>query len=198
MNDSRPAVQLAPLLCAGIIGYRALKRSGIRPGGRLGMFGFGNSAHISIQVALFWGCEVLVASRSQRHQELAKEMGAAWAGDVGEMPSGLDAAIIYAPAGGLVPPALRRLERGGTLALAGIYMTEIPGINYESELFGEKSLCSVTANTRADGVELMRLSDDIPIRSRVETFPLADVNQALQAVKADGVSGSAVVTMNDG
>jgi propanol-preferring alcohol dehydrogenase len=184
----------APLLCAGIIGYRALKRSEVRPGGKLGIFGFGASAHVTIQVALHWGCEVYVATRGNRHQALAREMGAKWVGGGSDtIPETLDSAIIFAPAGDLVPAALEALDRGGTLALAGIYMTQIPPLDYERQIFYERNLRSVTANTREDGRELLELAREIPIRTRTETFALDDANEALQRLKADRIQGAGVL-----
>lgn len=195
--DGMDPVQSAPLLCAGIIGYRALKRSEIRPGGRLGMYGFGASAHVSIQIARHWGCEVYVATRGEKHRALAREMGASWVGDSSDAPPvKLDAAIMYAPAGELVPVALEALDRGGTLALAGIYMSEIPPLDYERHLFYERSIRSVTANTRKDGEELLRLAADLPIRTRVERFPLKAANEALQRLKHDGINGSGVLIVS--
>ncbi len=182
------------LLCAGIIGYRALKRSNLKPGGRLGIFGFGNSAHVTIQVALHWGCTVYVSTRGESHRELARQMGAHWVGDPDESPPDLlDSAILFAPVGSLVPTALQALDRGGTLALAGIYMTEIPPLAYEQNLFYEKTVTSVTANTREDGRELLRLASEIPIQTHVESFPLVEVNLALQRLKHDQINGAAVV-----
>ncbi len=196
--DDLPATQVAPLLCAGIIGYRALKRSEIRPGGRLGLFGFGASAHVSIQVARHWGCDVYVLTRGERHRSLAQEMGACWVGDATDPPpKRLDGAILFAPAGDLVPVALQALDRGGTLTLAGIHLSDIPGLVYERDLFYERSVRSVTANTREDGCELLRLAKEIPIRSRVETFDLDRVNEALQAVKAGRIQGSAVIDLSE-
>lgn len=186
----------APLLCSGIIGYRALRRSEVRPGGRLGLYGFGASAHVVIQIARHWGCSVFVATRGERHRALAREMGADWVGDAAERPpEKLDAAIIFAPAGELVPPALEALDRGGTLALAGIYMTDIPSLRYEDHLFYEKSVRSVTANTREDGRELLALAAEIPIRTQTEVFPLDAANDALYKLKHDEVRGSAVLVV---
>jgi len=191
-----PPTQAAPLLCAGIIGYRALKRSDIRPGQRLGIYGFGSSAHVTIQVALHWGCTVYVATRGEKHRRLAQELGAHWVGDSADRPpEPLDGAILFAPVGDLVPIALEALDRGGTLALAGIYMSEIPALNYERDLFYERNLRSVTANTRQDGRELLALAVEIPIVSHVEAFPLEKVNEALQRLKADEINGSAVFMM---
>ncbi len=186
--------EAAPLLCAGIIGYRALRRSGIEPGGRLGLYGFGSSAHISLQVARHRGCEVFVCTREPAARELALELGAAWAGSADEEPpEALDAAILFAPAGELVPPALAALRPGGTLACAGIYMSDIPRLAYTAHLFEERTLTSVTANTRADGEELLAVAAEIPIRPRTTAFPLERANQALQQLKRDGIRGSGVL-----
>lgn len=191
-----PGEALAPLLCAGIIGYRALRLSAIKPGGRLGLYGFGASAHIAIQVARHWGCEVFVFTRSPGHQELARQLGAVWVGTAQDTPpSKLDAAISFAPAGNLVPEALRVLDRGGVLALAGIHLTAVPSLDYHQHLYYEKTVRSVTASTRADGQELLELAPRIPIRPQVRLFPLADANQALQLLKAGKINGAAVLTM---
>jgi propanol-preferring alcohol dehydrogenase len=184
----------APLLCAGIIGYRALRRSEIRPGGRLGLYGFGASAHVVLQIARHWGCSIFVATRGDRHQAMAREMGADWVGGATERPpEPLDAAIVFAPAGEIVSPALEALDRGGTLALAGIYMTEIPPLDYERHLFFEKSVRSVTANARQDGEGLLALAAEIPIRTQTEVFPLDGANDALWKLKHDQIRGSAVL-----
>lgn len=186
--------EATPLLCAGIIGYRALRRSQIKPGENLGIYGFGSSAHVTIQVALHWGCKVYVCSRGEGHRDLARQMGATWVGEAkDEMPVKVDAAIIFAPAGELVPVALRDLQKGGTLALAGIYMTPIPRMEYEPHLFYEKDLRSVTANTREDGMNLLREAADIPIRPRTQAFPLKEANRALQMLKQDKINGSGVL-----
>jgi propanol-preferring alcohol dehydrogenase len=187
-------IAATPLLCAGIIGYRALKRADVRPGCRLGLFGFGSSAHICIQVARYWGCTVYVMTRDARHQALARELGANWAGPSNAKPPELlDSAILFAPVGNLVPPALEALDMGGTLAVAGIYLTDIPPLNYERHLFHEKNLRSVTANTRRDGEELLKLAVEIPLRPRTTSFPLADANRALLMLKQDAISGSGVL-----
>lgn len=186
--------QAAPLLCAGIIGYRALSRSDIPKGGRLGLYGFGASAHVVIQIARYWGCEVYVATRGERHRQLAKELGAVWVGEAADVPPvKLDSAILFAPAGELVPAALRAVDRGGTVAVAGIYMTDIPTLHYETELFYEKNLRSVTANTRRDGEALLRLASEIPIRTHTELFDLAQANEALSRLKHDGIQGAGVL-----
>ncbi|MFO0707160.1 MAG: zinc-dependent alcohol dehydrogenase family protein [Nitrospira sp.] len=188
--------EAAPLLCAGIIGYRALRLSGIKPGQRLGLYGFGASAHIAIQIARHWGCRVYVSSLKPEHQALARSLGAAWVGGAQDMPPDpLHGSIIFAPAGELVPPALRALERGGTLALAGIHMSPIPSLDYDREVFGERVLRSVTANTRQDGLDLLREAAAIPIRPHTVRFPLDAANQALQALKAGSFSGAAVLTV---
>jgi propanol-preferring alcohol dehydrogenase len=186
--------EAAPLLCAGIIGYRALRRSQVPRGGRLGLYGFGSSAHITLQVAREWGCAVYVATREPARRRLALELGAAWAGAPGEPPPDkLDAAIVFAPAGGLVPIALRDLDKGGTVALAGVHMTDVPAMSYEPHLFWEKTLQSVTANTRADGVALLAEAAAIPIRPRITRYPLIQANRALADVKASDVEATAVL-----
>ena len=186
--------QAAPLLCAGIIGYRSYLRSGIRPGGRLGIYGFGGSAHIVIQIARHHGCEVYVVTRGGVHRELAESLGAAWVGEAGESPPRpLDAGILFAPAGGLVPVALAALDRGATLAVAGIHLSQVPPLDYSAHLFQERSLCSVTANTRADGEALLALAAEIPIRTHTQSYPLEAANDALLDLKHDRVRGSALL-----
>jgi len=186
--------EAAPLLCAGIIGYRALKRSDVPPGGRLGIYGFGASAHVTLQVARARGCEVFVCTRDASHRELARRLGATWAGDIREpMPVKTDGTIVFAPVGDLVPLALRNLARGGTLALAGIYMTPVPALEYERDLFYERSIRSVTANTRADGEELLAEAARIPIRPETTTFPLEEANRALQLLKRGAFAGAGVL-----
>ena len=188
------AASATPLLCAGIIGYHALKRANVTPGCRLGLYGFGSSAHIAIQVARHWKCNVYVMTRDSRHQALARELGATWAGGAdSQPPEKLDSAILFAPVGTLVPPALETLDMGGTLAVAGIYLTDIPSLNYERHLFHEKNLCSVTANTREDGEELLRVATEIPLQPRMQTFPLQDANRALQQLKNDAIEGTGVL-----
>jgi propanol-preferring alcohol dehydrogenase len=186
--------EAAPLLCAGIIGYRALAMSGVEPGERLGLYGFGASAHIVLQIALHRGCEVYVFSLREHHRELARELGAAWVGTAGEAPPvPLHGSILFAPAGELVPPALRALAPGGTLACAGIHMSAIPTIDYDRELFGERVLRSVTANTREDGLALLEEAARIPIRPRTRSFPLEEANQALLLLKQGAIQGAAVL-----
>jgi propanol-preferring alcohol dehydrogenase len=186
--------EAAPLLCAGIIGYRALGRSRVEPGQTLGLYGFGSSAHIALQLARHRGCRVLVCTRSPRARALARELGAVWTGGADEPPpEPLDAAILFAPAGALVPPALRALSPGGTLACAGIHLSQIPPLDYASELFGERTLTSVTANTREDGRELLAAAAEIPIRARTTCFPLERANEALAQLKNEGIPGSGVL-----
>ena len=187
----------APLLCAGIVGYHALKRSRLRPGGTLAIYGFGSSASVIMQIALHRGCEVYVVSRGASHRRLAREMGAAWVGERPEqIPVKTDSAIIFAPAGELVPAALEKLQKGGTLSLAGIYMTPIPEMDYERHVFYERDICSVTANTRQDGRELLEAAAEIPIRPRVTSYDLTDANKALQDLKADRINGTGVLRIS--
>ena len=186
----------APLLCAGIIGYRALRLTGMRGRGRLGLYGFGSSAHVVMQVARHRGAEVYVATRSPGHRDLARHLGAVWTGDTAEpMPSALDAAIVFAPAGEVVPPALRAIRKGGVVVLAGIHMSTIPAMEYGPHLFHEKILRSVEANTRQDGEELLRDAAEIPIRPSVVRYPLEAANDALAALKADRLVGTGVLVV---
>ncbi|MBI4721583.1 MAG: zinc-dependent alcohol dehydrogenase family protein [Candidatus Stahlbacteria bacterium] len=186
--------EAAPLLCAGIIGYRALRSSKIKPGNRLGLYGFGASAHIAIQIAVHWGCEVYVFTRSHEHQKLAKKLGCVWVGDTTHLPPHkLDSTIIFAPAGELVLNALESLEKGGTVALAGIYMTPIPEMEYNKYLYHEKTICSVTNSTRTDGEELLKLSASIPIKPETTIFPLEEANQALQLLKHRQITGAGII-----
>jgi len=185
---------VAPLLCGGVIGFRALRLSEVRPGERLGLWGFGASAHIVIQIAVHWGCQVYVFTRSTAHRKLAEELGAFWVGGPKDAsPGKLHGAIIFAPVGGLVLDALAALERGGTVALAGIYMTPIPPVDYMSLLYYEKRIRSVTASTRKDVMELLELAPTIPVRTRIRTFPLEDANLALQLLKRSAIDGSGVL-----
>ena len=191
--------EAAPLLCAGIIGYRALTRSEVPPGGKLGIYGFGASAHVTLQVARARACEVFVCTRQASHRELARRLGATWVGDTREpMPVKTDGTIIFAPNGDLVPHALRNLARGGTLALAGIYMTPLPALEYARDLFYERSIRSVTANTRADGEGLLAEAARIPIRPETTTFPLEEANRALQLLKRGAFAGAGVLLTGGG
>lgn len=187
--------EAAPLLCAGIIGYRSLRLSGIQPGQRLGLYGFGASAHIAIQVARHWGCEVYVFSRGEEHRRLAEELGAVWTGQAQERPPAfLDAAVIFAPAGWVVPLALRHLRPGGTLAINAIYMSPIPEFRYEL-IYSERVLRSVANFTRQDAEEFLRLAAAIPVRTRVETYPLSEANVALRRLKRGEIQGSAALKL---
>jgi propanol-preferring alcohol dehydrogenase len=187
--------ELAPLLCAGIIGFRALRRSGLTHGGRLGIYGFGASAHLTAQLAIAeYGARVHVLTRSAAAQELARELGAAsWAGAYDAPPERLDAAIIFAPVGDLVPVALRALDRGGILAIAGIHLTDVPVLNYERELFYEHELRSVTANTRADGRDFLELAGRHRLAVTTTPYPLSAADRALADLAADRVRGAAVL-----
>jgi alcohol dehydrogenase, propanol-preferring len=188
-----PDEQAAPLLCAGIIGFRSLRLSGIKAGGRLGFYGFGAAAHVAIQVARYWGVEVFASTRDARHQKLASELGAAWAGGtLDEPPKKLDAAIVFAPAGEIVPAALRALKKGGALVLGGIHMSPIPSFSYDL-LYQERMIRSVANNTRKDGEDFLRVAAEIPIRTRVQIFPLSEANRALNALKNDAIPGAAVL-----
>jgi propanol-preferring alcohol dehydrogenase len=190
-------IEATPLLCAGIIGYRSLMRSQLPNGGTLAIFGFGSSAHIVIQVALHRGCRVFVITRGEKHRQLALSMGAEWAGETtAGVPEQADSAIIFAPAGVLVPEALQILKKGGSLALAGIYMSQVPPLDYERQLFYEKNVHSVTANTRDDGRALLAEAAEIPIRPHTITFPLSEANRALQDLKADRISGTGVLVID--
>lgn len=189
-------VRAAPLLCAGIIGFRALRRSGVRPGGRLGIYGFGASAHLTAQIAIARGVEVHVLTRGHGARQLALDLGAASAGPAdGAPPVRLDAAIIFAPAGELVPLGLEALDRGGTLVLAGIHVSEIPPLDYQRHLFFEKQLTSVTANTRADGVDLFTAADTIGLSPQVTGYAFAEADRALEDLSAGRVTGVAVLRM---
>ena len=188
-------LKAAPLLCAGIIGFRSLRLSGVERGGRLGLYGFGAAGHVAIQVARYWGAEVYICTRDERHQKLALELGAVWAGGtVAEPPVKLDSAIIFAPAGEIVPAALKALKKGGTLALGGIHMSPIPPLDYNL-LYQERVVRSVANNTRQDGHDFLRIAAEIPIHTEIEVFPLRDANRALNALKNDAIRGAAVLTL---
>jgi alcohol dehydrogenase, propanol-preferring len=194
-----PDVELAPLLCAGIIGYRALLRASLPERGRLGLYGFGDSAHLVAQVALAQGATVHALTRGDASQRLALELGAASAGAAYDSPpEALDSAILFAPVGDLVPVALRALDRGGVLAVAGIHLTDTPPLNYERELFYEKELRSVTSNTRNDGREFLELALRYGVRATTHVYPMAQAQQALQDLKAGAFDGAAVLVNGQG
>jgi len=198
LPDALEDAEVAPLLCAGIIGYRALRRAQLPPGGRLGIYGFGASAHITAQVALAMGAEVHVLTRDEPARRLALELGAASArGAADPPPVELDAAILFAPAGELVPVALAALGPAGTLAVAGIHLSDIPVLDYQRHLFRERTLTSVTANTRADGVELLALAARLGIRPRVRAYDFEDASRALADLEAGRFAGAAVITVDD-
>ncbi|MCH6471385.1 zinc-dependent alcohol dehydrogenase family protein [Sinomonas sp. 5-5] len=192
--DEVPAEQAAPLLCAGIIGYRALRRANLPPAGRLGIYGFGASAHLTAQIAIAQGVEVHVLTRGQEAHQLALELGAASAGPAeGGPPVPLDASILFAPAGELVPIALAGLEQGGTLAVAGIHLSDIPPLQYQAHLFRERTLTSVTANTRRDGEELFALAARLGLRAAVVPYPFEDADRALDDLAGGAHSGVGVL-----
>jgi propanol-preferring alcohol dehydrogenase len=186
-------LEAAPLLCAGVVGYRALRRAEVAPGERVALLGFGASAHLALQVLRHWGCEVVVMTRGEHHRALARDLGAAWVGGAADAPpETCDRAVVFAPAGELVPVALRAVRAGGTVSLAGIHMSDIPSMPYDL-LWHERSLRSVANMTRADAQEFMALADEAGIRSEFETFPLEAANDALAAIKSDAVRGAAVL-----
>jgi len=188
------AVKAAPLLCAGIIGYRSLVLSGVKKGERLALYGFGATAHIALQVARWMGAEVSVFSRGETHRRLARKLGAVWTGAPDKKPpSKVDRAIIFAPAGRLVPIALENLRRGGTLAIGAVWLDEIPQLDYQRHLFGEKKVISVTASTRRDGEDFLRIAAKIPVKITTEVFPLGEANYALQLLKAGKIDGAGVL-----
>lgn len=190
------AVKLAPLLCAGIIGYRALRRANLPPGGRLGIYGFGSSAHITAQIARASGAELHVMTRGEGNRELARRLGATFVGDAHAIPNEpLDSAIVFAPAGEIVPIALRAVRRGGTVAIAGIYVSTIPALDYETALFYERDLRSVTSNTRSDGEELLRISARVGLDVHTTTYGFEEVDGALDDLAHGRVAGSAVVSL---
>jgi len=186
--------EAAPLLCAGIVGYRALILSGIQPEGTLGMYGFGGSAHIALQVAKHRGARVFIFTRSARHQEMAKALGADWVGTArDEPPAKLTNAIIFAPVGRLFLDALRVLDRGGTVVSAGIHMSPIPEMDYDTYLYHERKMLSVANATRKDGEELLEVVAEIPVRTTIQTFPFEAVNDALRLLRAGKINGAAVL-----
>lgn len=187
-------VDAAPLLCAGIIGYRALRCTEIAKGGRLGIYGFGGSAHLTAQIAIAEGSRVHVMTRSLESRELARSLGAASVGDTNDAPPELlDAAILFAPVGSIVPTALSHLDRGGTLAVAGIYLSDIPPLDYERHLFEERTLRSVTANTRQDGRDFLEIAGRIGMKTTVNPYPFSQADRALRDLAHERFSGAAVL-----
>ena len=192
-----PDLEAAPLLCAGVVGYRALRRAEVQPGERVALMGFGASAHLALQVLRHWDCEVVVLTRGEGHRQLARELGAAWVGDAAEPPpEPCDRAVVFAPAGQLVPVALRVIRPGGTVALAGIHMSPIPSFDYDL-LWGERSLRSAANMTRRDAEEFMAIAAAAPVRAEFETFPLEEAGDALLAIASDAVRGAAVLAVAD-
>jgi propanol-preferring alcohol dehydrogenase len=190
---------VAPLLCAGIIGYRALRRSAVAPGGRLGIYGFGGSAHLTAQVAMAEGTTVHVITRSAAARQLALDLGVASAGATDERPpEPLDGAIVFTPAGETVPAALEALDRGGTVAVAGIHLSDIPPLDYQRHLFQERQLVSVTANTRRDGEELLGIAARAPLHVETTAYPLGEADAALRDLAHDRFAGAAVLRVADG
>jgi len=185
--------QVAPLLCAGIIGFRCLRLAGVESGSRLAFYGFGAAAHLAIQVARHWGVEIYAATRGVEHQQLARELGAVWVGEAADQPpSQLDAGIVFAPAGELVPPALKALRKGGVLVLGGIHMSPIPSFDYDL-LYEERMIRSVANNTREDGRDFLRIAAEIPVQTEVQIYPLRHANRALSDLRSDRISGAAVL-----
>lgn len=184
----------APLLCAGIIGWRAIRRAGVAPGERVGLFGFGASAHLVLQVLGSWGCAVAVWSRAERHRTLARRLGAVWAGDYGEDgPWPLERAIVFTPAGQTVIEALRRLDAGGVVAIASVHLAPIPELDHDRLLLGEREIRSVTASTRQDATEFLRQAERLPLHIETRSFPLAEAESALVHLKAGRIDGAAVL-----
>jgi propanol-preferring alcohol dehydrogenase len=198
LPDALDDLAAAPLLCAGVIGYRALRRADVQPGERVALMGFGASAHLAIQVLRHWGCEVVVMTRGERHRELARELGAVWVGHADELPPGTcDRAVVFAPAGELVPIALDVVRPGGTVSLAGIHMSDIPSFEYR-RLWQERTLRSVANMTRRDAQELVDLAIGAGIHTSIEVFPLTAANDALAAIARDAVAGAAVLDVRGG
>lgn len=196
--ESVSAIELAPLLCAGIIGFRSLRVAGVERQDRVGLFGFGASAHLAIEVLKHWGCEIFVATRGASHQQLARELGASWVGEAMERPPvPLDRAVTFAPSGDVVIAALRSLRKGGIVAINAIHLDRIPQFDYDTLLWGERQLRSVTNMTRQDAQDFIKLAAEIGIRPRTTVFSLDEVNEALAAVYHDSVNGAAVVKMMD-
>ncbi len=197
LPDRFDDTEVAPLLCAGIIGYRALRRAALPPGGRLGIYGFGASAHLAAQVAMAEGASVYVVTRTEASRALARRLGAVWVGDASDVPPDpLDASILFAPAGELVPIALGALDRGGTLAIAGIHLSDIPPLRYADHLFEERQLRSVTANTRRDGEELLQRAASIGIHVSTTSYPFERADAALADLAHDRVTGAAVIRVS--
>jgi alcohol dehydrogenase, propanol-preferring len=192
-------LQAAPLLCAGIIGFRSLRVAGVEPGERVGLFGFGASAHLAIAVLRAWNCEVYVSTRGASHRQLAVSLGAAWVGKETETPPvKLDRAVTFAPSGDVVVAALASLRKGGVVAINAIHLDRVPQFDYDRLLWGERQLRSVTNMTRADARDFLRVAAEIKLRPKTTVFPLDRVNEALMAVKTDAIDGAAVISILPG
>jgi propanol-preferring alcohol dehydrogenase len=195
--DTFSDAEAAPLLCAGVVGYRSLRLSRVEPGQRLGLYGFGASAHISIQIARHWGCEVFVFTRSDHHRELARSLGAVWTGDARDDPGALmDSSIIFAPAGWLVPQALRLLDKGGTLALGGIHMSPVPEMPYDL-LWHERTIQSVANSTRQDAIDFLQVAAEVPVKTEIELYSLNQANETLLRLKRSEINGAAVLQISE-
>jgi alcohol dehydrogenase, propanol-preferring len=195
--DSFSDANAAPLMCAGIIGYRSLRVSGVKPGDKLGLFGFGASAHVAIQVALHWGCEVYVFTRSKNHQQHAIDLGASWAGALNddEPPAKVNCGISFAPSGQVVLEALRVIDKGGTLAINAVSLTDIPPISWDL-LYHERKIASVANVTRRDAIEFLEIAGNIPVKTTITTYALEDANQALLDMKTSKIDGAAVLLLS--
>ncbi len=194
LPDAFTDEEAAPLLCAGIIGYRALRLSEIKPGQRLGLIGFGASAHVAIQVAVHWDCEVYVFSRAEDHRRLGEKLGAVWTGTLEDNPpEKLDSIINFTPAGSTVLAGMRLLDKGGIQACAGVYMSPLPEMDYKKHLYYEKNLRSIANATREDGEDLFHIAPEIPIRTTIQTFPLKEANKVLKMIKDSQIDGAAVL-----
>jgi alcohol dehydrogenase, propanol-preferring len=190
-------LQCAPLLCAGIIGFRTIRVAGVEPGERVGLFGFGASAHLALQVLKAWGCNVFVSTRGQAHRKLAESLGSDWVGNETQRPDVLlDRALTFAPSGAVVVDALRCLRKGGVVAINAIHLDRMPEFDYDSLLWGERQIRSVANMTRQDARDFLKVATDINLRPRVTVFPLEQANEALAVVKADRIDGAAVITMS--
>lgn len=198
LTEDAAAEELAPLLCAGIIGYRSLKVAGVERGDRVGLFGFGASAHLAIEVLKAWGCETFVATQGESHRRLARELGAAWVGDALECPPAkLDCAVTFAPSGDVVIAALASLRKGGVVAINAIHLDRMPQFDYDSLLWGERQLRSVANMTREDAREFVKLAREIGIKPKTTIFALEDANRALEVVQRDAVDGATVIRIRD-
>ena len=190
-------VHAAPLLCAGVIGFRALRQAGVEPGDRVGLFGFGASAHLAISVLLAWKCEVYVSTRGASHRKLAEELGAVWVGSEQELPpQKLDRAVTFAPSGDVVLAALTSLRKGGVVAINAIHLDRMPQFDYDRLLWGERQIRSVANMTRDDARDFLKIADEIGLRPKVTVFPLEAANEALQTIQNEGLNGAAVIAID--